>query len=114
MLSGIEVTLYERTKTGEDAFNHPVYAENETVVSNVIVAPTSSTDVIETAQLYGKHAIYQLFIPKGDEHSWEDSKVSFTIGGIAFEGRVFGYVDAHIEDMVPLEWNKRAWVEKYG
>lgn len=113
MIQGIDVTLYERTQTGVDGFNHPVYAETATVVSNVVVAPVTPTDVITTTQLYGKHAQYQLFIPKGDAHTWEDNKVMFTIGGIEYEGRAFACTDAYIEGMVPLQWNKQAWVEHY-
>lgn len=113
-MDGIDVTLYERTKTGTDDFNGPTYEETAVVVSNVLVAPTSSTDVLAITQLYGKTAVYQLYIPKGDTHSWEDCRVAFTIGGIDFEGRAFGYTDAYIEHLVPLDWNKQAWVEKYG
>lgn len=113
-MTGIDVTLYERTKTGTDEFNHPVYEETETTVSNVIVAPASATDVIATTQLYGKQAVYQLHIPKGDTHSWENNRVTFCIGGVDFDGEVFGFTNAYIEDLVPLEWNKQAWVRQYG
>jgi hypothetical protein len=112
-MTGIDVTLYERTKTGTDEFNHPIYTETAVTVSDIIVAPMTPTDVITISQLYGKHAQYQLYIPKGDAHAWEDNKVAFTIGDIAFEGRVFAYTDAYIESMVPLRWNKCAWVEHY-
>ena len=37
MIQGITVILCERTQTGTDGFNRPVYAETETAVSNVLV-----------------------------------------------------------------------------
>lgn len=114
MLKGITVTLYTRRETHRDAFNAPVYEEIGEAVENVIAAPTTSEDVLATTQLYGKRAVYQLFIPKGDSHAWEDCKVSFQIGGVEFVGHVFGFTNAYIESMVPNKWNKQAWVEQYG
>jgi len=113
VIKGIDVTLYERTQTGTDEFNAPVYTEASTVVSNVLVAPVTPTDIIASTQLYGKQANYTLYIPKGDTHTWEDNRVAFNVGGIAYEGRVFVCTDAYIEGMVPGEWNKQAMVEHY-
>ena len=113
MICGIDVTLYEVTQDGVDDFNKPILEETPVTVPNVVVAPASSTDVLSTTQIYGKKAVYQLFIPKGDAHQWEDRIVSFTVSNVFFKGRVFGYMDAYIESMVPLEWNQRVWVGQY-
>ena len=37
MLKGIDIILYEKTKTGEDAFHAPIYAETPVTVHNVLV-----------------------------------------------------------------------------
>ena len=36
LIKGIPVTLYERTKTGEDAFHEPIYTEIPVIVENVL------------------------------------------------------------------------------
>lgn len=41
LIKGIPVTLYERTKTGEDAFHEPVYAETPVTVENVLITPVT-------------------------------------------------------------------------
>lgn len=76
-IQGITVILYDRVKTGTDAFNAPVYAESPTEVKNVLVCPVSTEDIITDFQLYGKRAEYELCIPKGDTHIWENRTVEF-------------------------------------
>ena len=77
-IQGITVILYDRVKTGTDAFNAPVYAESPTEVKNVLVCPVSTEDIITDFQLYGKRAEYELCIPKGDTHIWENRTVEFS------------------------------------
>jgi len=109
-IKGITIILYEKTKTGEDAFGAPIYTENPVQVDNVLVAPVSSDDIVNDLDLYGKKAVYQLGIPKGDAHAWEDSKVEFF--GETF--KTYGKVLEGIDDLIPLEWNKKIKVEAYG
>jgi hypothetical protein len=109
MIHGIPVTLYERTQTGTDALNYPVYEETPVVVENVLVAPMSAQEVLDTLNLTGKRAMYQLGIPKGDAHNWEDCRVDFF--GQKF--RVIGPVTEGIEELIPLSWNRKVQVEKY-
>lgn len=110
MLKGINITLHERTQTGTNPFGKPVYAETPVIVENVLVAPASDQEVLDTLTLTGRKAVYTMAIPKGDTHEWEDRKVEFfgqtwkTIG-MPLEG---------IEAMIPLEWNKKVRVERYG
>jgi hypothetical protein len=109
LINGITVTLYERTQTGVDGFNNPVYAETAVDVDNVLVYPTEDRDIVDAMQLYGKKAVYEICIPKGDEQEWEDCRVDFF--GNSF--RVFGTGKEYIEANVPLEWNKKYMVERY-
>ena len=109
LIKGIPVTLYERVQTGTDPFGAPIFQEKAVVVENVLVTPAAAEDIVNDLQLYGKRAAYELCIPKGDAHSWEDCQVDFF--GQRF--RVFGPVTEYIEAMVPLAWNKKAKVERY-
>lgn len=108
-LHGIPVTLYERTRTGADAFNAPVYSETPVTVENVLVSPVSAEAIVSDLQLYGKRAVYELCLPKGDAHNWEDCRVEFF--GQSF--RVFGPAQELIESLVPLDWNRKVKVERY-
>ena len=110
LLHGVPVTLYERTQTGKDAFNAPVYTETPTTVENVLVTPTSADAIISDLQLYGKRSVYELCLSKGDAHTWDDCRVDFF--GQSF--KVFGPVQEYIESMVPLDWNRKVRVERYG
>lgn len=110
MLKGITVILYEKTKTGEDEFKSPIYAENPVEVENVLVSPASSTDVVDGLNLYGKKAVYTMAIPKGDNHIWEDRTVEF----LGEKWKTFGFPREGIENLLPLAWNKKVMVERYG
>ena len=70
MIKGIPVVLYERTEIGRDEFDHPVYEEHPVTVENVLVAPASTTEILDAVHLYGKKAVYNIAIPKGDEHEY--------------------------------------------
>lgn len=110
-IRGITVVLYDRTETGRDAFNAPIYTETAVPVDNVLVAPMSSTEVLETLELTGSRAVYQLGIPKGDTHDWSaGKKVSF----FGEDWRIIALPTEGIEDMIPLSWNKKVQVERYG
>ena len=110
MIKGIPVTLYDKVQAGTDGFNAPVYEEVPVTVPNVLVAPVAAVDIVNDLQLYGKRAEYELCIPKGDTHIWEDRKVEFF--GQTF--RTFGFATEYINDLLPLDWNKKIKVERYG
>ena len=76
-IKGITVVLIDKVKTGTDPFDAPIYEDVEIPVENVLVSHTSSDDVINQVQLYGKKSLYTLGIPKGDAHNWEDKEVRF-------------------------------------
>lgn len=109
-MKGITVTLYNRTQTGTDALNHPIYSETAVSVDNVLVAPMSATELTETYSLTGRRAVYQLAIPKGDAHEWTAGKK------VAFFGetwRIIAMPEEGIETLIPLSWNKKIKVERY-
>lgn len=110
MINGITVKLYEKKEVGRDDFNAPIYEETATDVENVLVSPTSSTDIIDQMNLYGKKAVYTLGIPKGDIHNWEDATVEF----FGHKWHTFGFPIEGIENLIPLGWNKKVTVERYG
>lgn len=110
MITGRTVVLLEKQQTGVDAFNRPTYAEVPVEVENVLIAPLSDQEVLDTLNLTGRKAVYQLGIPKGDTHDWENQRVQFfgetwQVIGIPTEGQ---------SELIPLFWNKKAKVERYG
>lgn len=110
MINGITVTLTQRTQSGVDGFNRPTYTETTVDVDNVIVGPAGTNAVVNDLQLYGKHLAYELYIPKDDDNDWTDTTVQFF--GQTF--RTYGMPEQWIEDNLPLGWNKRVKVERYG
>lgn len=110
LLHGITIQLFEKTKIGEDAFNRPIYTETAVDVDNVLIGEPSAQEIVDTLNLTGKKLAYTLAIPKGDAHDWEDVNVSFW--GEKF--RTIGEPTQGIEAMIPLDWNKKVRVERYG
>lgn len=108
-IKGIPVVLYERTVSGSDPFGNPITTETMVIVDNVLVSPTSAEDIVNETQVYGKHSVYTLCIPKGDTHNWEDARVEFF--GKTF--KVFGDAIEYQEELLPLAWNKQIKVERY-
>lgn len=107
VLKGITITLYEKTQTGADPFGNPVYTEDAVPVDNVLVSPASEQEIADTLNLTGRKAIYTLAIPKGDTHDWTNVRVSFF--GDTF--RTIGMPVQGIDDMIPMEWNKKVRCE---
>lgn len=103
------MTLYERTETGRDAFNAPVWTETPVEVQNVLVAPEEAggTPIFNETDLKSRKAVYTLALPKGDAHIWGNCRVSFF--GKMF--RVVGMPTEGIESLIPLSWNRKVTVE---
>ena len=112
-INGITITLQKKTQTGTDALNHPIYTIETVTVDDVLVGEPSTDEVSNMLQLYGKEVKYTLAIPKGDFNSWVDTEV---ILPAPFEGkyRTIGYPTAGIEENIPLRWNKKVRIERYG
>ena len=109
-MRGIAVTLYDRTQTGTDALNHPIYTETAVSVDNVLVAPSSAVEVLEQTNLNGRRGDYVMAIPKGATHEWiSGKKVSF----FGRDWRIIEMPEEGIEWLIPLDWNKKVRVERY-
>ena len=108
-LKGITITLINKVQTGTDPFDNPIYEDVENEVENVLVSPTSTDDVVNTMDLTGRKAVYTLAIPKGDTNDWENQEVRF----FGERWRVIGIPLQGIDEMIPLDWNKKVMVERY-
>ena len=106
---GITVILYELTQTGADAFGAPIYTETPVSVENVLVGEPSTRDIVDTLTVTGKQLAYTLAIPKGDTHTWTNRNVEFF--GERF--RTIGTPMQGIDELIPLDWNKKVKVERY-
>lgn len=105
-----EVILYNNLDTGRrDKTNRPITKEKETIVKGVLIAPVSTEDMVNTINLTGKKAVYQLGIPKGDTNEWENAKVKFN--GKLY--RTIGIPEEGMEANIPLRWNRKIKVERY-
>ena len=109
MIKCISFTLFSRSATAEDDFGRPIYTETPEVVDGVLVAPLSDQEVLETLNLTGRRAVYQLGLPKGDNHDWTDKRVRF----FGHDWRVIGLPQEGIEANIPLKWHKKIRVERY-
>ena len=109
MFKGIPVILLEKAQSGVDGFGAPIYSETAVTVENVLVAPASAEDVVDTMNLTGRRALYTLAIPKGDRHSWEGQRVQF----FGQTWRVIGLPLSGIDALVPGQWNTKVQVERY-
>ncbi len=108
-LKGIIITLVDKVEIEKDPFGAPVYGTKEILVDNVLVAPASSDDIINQLNLSGKKAVYTLAIPKGDTNTWENREVRF----FGQKWRTVGKPLQGIDDLIPLDWNKKILVECY-
>jgi len=109
-MRGITVLLHVKTESGFDEFGAPIYTDEVIPVDNVLIGEPSSDQAIQDLNLYGKRLAYTLAIPKGDTHIWTDTVVEFF--GQTF--RTYGEPTQGIESLIPLSWNKKVKVEKYG
>ena len=104
------MVLFDQVEAGKDEFNRTLYAEMPVEVENVLVCPASSSEVTDILNLTGKKAVYTLGIPKGDSHVWEDRKVMF----FGEMWHTLGFPLKGIEALIPLDWNMKVTVERYG
>lgn len=109
MIHGITVTLFEKVETGKDSLNHSTYDIKPIQVNNVLVAPTSASDIPTSTEADRRKATYQLAIPKGDTHNWNNADVEF----FGHKWHTVGLPVEGIESNIPLCWNKKVTVERY-
>lgn len=109
-IHGIPITLIDKQVVSVDPFGSPVVKDVEILVDNVLVSPSTTDDITNQMSLTGKVAVYTLAIPKGDTHDWEDKEVEF----FGQRWKTFGFATEGIDDLIPLSWNKKVMVERYG
>lgn len=109
-MRGISIVLYTSTQTGTDDFNRPIYTETPVTVENVLIGEPSTDDIVAEINMTGKRLAYTLAIPKGDTHDWTDKTVEFF--GERF--KTIGEPTQGIDHLIPLSWNKKVKVERYG
>lgn len=114
MIKGQQIILYDTTVTGEDDFGRDIEEETPITIDNVVIGHPTSEDILSEINISGKKAVYNLCIPVGDTHDWENKVVEFygrkwrTIG-IATQAD-----EAFVKNMGPLQqWNKQIKVETY-
>lgn len=78
MLKGIDITLYEKTQSGTDEADAPVYTETPVTVHNVLVGEPSAEEITTELQLTGRRLAYTLAIPKGDATTGTTCRWSFS------------------------------------
>ena len=105
----ITVELEQKTESGKDEFNQPIFESSWEEISGVLVMPTTSNEKISATELFGKQAIYSIAIPKGDTHDWTDKRVKF----FGKTWRTISYPMEAIEANVPTKWHKKINVEAY-
>ena len=108
-IHGMPITLIDKQVVSVDPFGSPVVKDVEITIDNVIVAPATTEDVTNQMSLTGKKISYTIGIPKGDLHDWENKEVRF----FGKRWRTVGIPLEGIEELIPLEWNKKAMVERY-
>ena len=108
-IHGIPITLIDKQTVSTDPFGSPVVKDVEITIDNVIVAPATTEDVTSQMSLTGKKISYTIGIPKGDMHDWENKEVRF----FGKRWRTVGIPLEGIEELIPLEWNKKVMVERY-
>ena len=107
-ITGITITLMSKEQTGTDPLGMPVYSTTPVTIDNVLVAPASATDIIDSTDLEGGKVIYTLALPKGDTHDFNDVEVQF----FGYTWKTYGMPQEGIEDNIPLSWNKKIMVER--
>jgi hypothetical protein len=112
VIQGIDIKLLQKTVSGYDWSNQPIYDLEWVTVENVLVGEPTSDDVIQSQELYGKKVCYTLAIPKGDDHIWENTQIELPepFAGVY---NTIGIPTAGIEANIPLKWNKKVKIERY-
>ena len=113
MIHGITIQIVKKTEGDPDPLGNPTYTEEAVDVNDVLVGEPTTDEVTDTLQLYGKRVAYTLAIPKGDTNDWVDAEV---ILPSPFVGRyrTIGYPTSGIEANIPLKWNSKVKIERYG
>ena len=55
LIKGITIKLYEKTQTGTDGFNRPIYKETPVDIENVLVEPFRKRNGVFAGNPEGRH-----------------------------------------------------------
>lgn len=108
-IKGINVILLKKVEKGKDPFGNSIFEDEKIEVPNVLVGQPTTDEITNSLNLYGKKIVYTLGIPKNDTNIWENQEVIF----FNKKFKTFGSVVEGIEDMIPLDWNKKVMVCSY-
>lgn len=112
LFSGVTVTLYVRTETGErDEFGRMGVTETATEIDNVLIQPLQrTTDVpTESTNITGEKTSYILGIPKTDTHDWKNCRVDFFGESYRTESGEWQGIEA----LIPGDWNRKIVARRY-
>ena len=110
MLKGITIQLSVKELMGSDPFGMRTEKETLVDIPGCLVGQPSSDDITQTMEMYGKKIAYVVGVPKGDNHTWEDTDV--IIWGERFH--TIGFPETGIQENIPLAWGKNVKVERNG
>ena len=106
-MRGITVIIHPKVAKGKNSIGEAVFEYGDDIaVENVLVAPSTSEEILDADNLYGKKTVYTLGIPKGDTNDWQDQWVSF----FGLDWQTFGVPLEGIDSLVPTAWNKKVTV----
>lgn len=86
MLKGIDITLYEKTQSGTDEADAPVYTETPVTVHNVLVGEPSAEEITTELQLTGRRLAYTLATPRQTPTTGTTCRWSFSASASAPAG----------------------------
>lgn len=110
LIKGIDIILIDKIQKGVDGFGSPIFDEVEKTIKNVLVAPATTDDVVNSVNLTGKKAVYVIGIPRGDRNVWENKEVRF----FGERWKTIGIAQQGIDSMIPLDWTRKIMVERYA
>ena len=109
LIKGMTVVLWNKTQTGTDDFNEPVYEWTSKSVDNVLVGNPTPQELLDEKTLTGRSIDYILGIPKGDTNNWENQIVEF----FGHKFLTYGIPEHGIEANVPGPWHKKVKCQRY-
>lgn len=111
-LHGVQVILLARAQTDTDSLGRPVYTTEPVIIDNVLVGQPSTEDITSSTNLSGHKIHYVLGLPKGDDHTWDNTDVILPTPW-SCKCRVVGAPIEGIESNIPLLWNRKVLLERY-
>lgn len=103
MIHGETVEVWAMSETGRDSLNNPVVSwALEATVSNVLVAPASTVDVVGSIRRDGDEVILVLHFPKSYQAPLRGRRVR--VRGVDYQ--VVGDPVSYQPDLTPGAWNR--------